>query len=229
MPSLNSQTSRQTGPQTAATRRFVAASTPGAPPLPIATSRPQRAGERGSRRAHPHPDLTGLNRDAASVIESMAAHALISLRHAIDATRDVVRKARPDCRWHAERQDELTTLEAQRDEIERYQLAARRIRMMSLSQAERDRLTVAREANPDIRGSEIEALLFATSIDPLDHAAIALEAAGDRFTLACQNSHDEAAFAQAEDALDESRRAYRRLLAERAGQDSTAIERRLMI
>ena len=74
------------------------------------------------------------------------------------------------------------------------------------------------------------ALILALATDPLEVAGERLEAAAAELNRLVQPSAplpDEAAFGAAEAAFMAARTTYRRMLADRLGQDADAIERRL--
>ena len=69
-----------------------------------------------------------------------------------------------------------------------------------------------------------------TARDPLYLAGLRLDAAAAEFQRTCERPGvpDEIAFGAAERAVETARNEYRRLLAERTGQDADSIERRLV-
>lgn len=204
-------------------------------PTPIAASpptSPARRDSRGGNRSDLLPDLTGLARGTASIIEMIAGQALQAISRKIDEGKDALAKAKPGSRYYQERRQELDMWLKSRTEARRVESAAKRVRMKALSAEERQRIADLRDANPDCRGSQIDALLMQVPVDPFDLAGFQLDAAKAEFERVCSRTYsdpdrEEAEFGRADKAKDEAHAEYSRLLAERTGHEAEVILRRL--
>jgi hypothetical protein len=207
-------------------------------PVRAAATEPSRSPIRttwkGANENLPRPDLTALSRGAASMIERLAGLAKIELGNRIDDCEHRLQTAGDSGRYYRDNRAELDALKLELGQTHAIEAAARSRRARALTDTERQMLEDAR-ATAHLSGSAIDALLFAVPVDPLDAAAQRLEAARERFTQVINagprgdEEDDERVFGKAEAEVETARADYRRLLAERAGQDADAIARRMAI
>lgn len=183
-----------------------------------------------SAQANLSPDLTGLARGTASIIEMIAGQAIEAIDRKIDERRSALAKAKPGSTYHRDLKGELDMWIQHQAEARRFQSAAKRIRMSRLTPAEQDRIAKLRDRNPGVRGSVIDLMVMEVPVEPLDLAGLRLDAANAEMNRLCDARNplpEEDEFGHAEDAQEKARTEYSRLLTERTGHEAEAILRRL--
>lgn len=207
----------------------VAASESPGPVVPLNGAKAAPPACSGRARGHDRsaPDLTPLSRGVASRLESLLIYAQRALVREVEAVKlglKLVLTNSASKSWQDAHRIELLAIEGMLDDARRYEKAARRRRMAKLNGAERESLLAARDADPEVGGAALDAILMQEAIDPLDRAGAELDAA---MAALDEAPVQEAEFAAAEARYFAAQQSYVALLTAHTGQSADEIARRL--